>query len=174
MRTWFKKRDTDLKRNSNSASKTEGSVPGLKPHEPIMERGDTHLKLGELDEAERCYRLVLESDPVHRNALVNLGFVLKELNRFPESAEFIERALRVAPDDADAHYLRAALHQAGGNLAQAAVHLEKAVTHRLEFEFAYRELVVVLFQTGRIEEATRWCDLALERSPELPGTAFLP
>lgn len=172
MRTWFKKRDTDLERNSNSASRTEGGVPGLKPHEPIMERGDAHLKLGELDEAERCYRLVLESDPVHRNALVNLGFVLKELNRFPESAEFIERSLRVAPDDADAHYLRATLHQAGGNLAQAAFHLEKAVTHRPEFEFAYRELVVVLFQLDRIGEATRWCELALEKSPNSPELHF--
>lgn len=172
MPMWFKRKHVDPERISNSATKAEGKTPDLKPHELIMERGDIHLKLGELDEAERCYRLVLESDPLHRNALVNLGFVLKELHRFPESAEFIDRALRVAPEDADAHYLRATLYQAGGGLAQAAFHLEKAVIHRPEFEFAYRELVVVLFQIDRIAEATRWCDLALERIPNSPELHF--
>ncbi len=145
--------------------KAEEGASGSKSHEQAKERGDAHLKSGELGEAERCYRLVLESDPLHRNALINLGFVLKELGRFPESVEFIDRALRVASDDADAHYLRAALHQAEGNLAKAAFHLEKAVTLRPVFEIAYRELVAALFQTRGAGDATRWCDHALERIP---------
>ena len=140
-------------------------TPGSESHELIKARGDAHLKLGELDEAERCYRLILESAPLHRNALVNLGFVLRELGRFPESVEFIDRALRVAPDDADAHYLRATVHQAAGNLAQAVLHLERAVTLRPEFEIAYRELVAALFQTHRAADAARWCDHALVRIP---------
>ena len=140
--------------------------PDSEMHELMAERGNVHLKLGELDEAERCYRLVLQSAPRHRNALVNLGFVLKELRRFPESVDFIERALDVSPDDADANYLRATLYQAGGKSAQAAIHLEKAVIRRPEFEFAYRELVIALFQLGRIADAIRWCDRALERLPD--------
>ncbi len=136
----------------------------------LKERGDAHLRLGELQEAERCYRLVLESQPLDRNTLVNLGFVLKELARFPESVEFIERALRVVPDDADAHYLRAGLHQAGGNLAASVVHLERALAARPEFEHAYREIVVALFRLGRVAEAARWCDRGLER---FPGSAEL-
>jgi protein O-GlcNAc transferase len=146
-------------------TKTEDSIPDPKALELIKERGDAHLKLGELGEAERWYRLVLESDPLHRHALINLGFVLKELGRFPESAEFIDRALRVASDDADAHYLRASLHQAEGNLDQAAIHLERAVTLRPAFEIAYRELVIALFRTRGAGDATRWCDHALERIP---------
>ena len=97
--------------------------------------------------------------------MINLGFVLKELQRLPESVEFIDRALRVAPEDADAHYLRGTLHQAATNLTQAAFHLERAVTVRPEFEFAYRELVVTLFRMGRVAEATRWCERALEKCP---------
>jgi len=146
-------------------TKTEDSIPDPKAHELIKERGDAHLKRGELGEAERCYRLVLESDPLHRHALINLGFILKELGRFHESAEFIDRALRVAADDADAHYLRASLHQAEGNLDQAAIHLERAVTLRPAFEIAYRELVIALFRTRGAGDATRWCDHALERIP---------
>jgi protein O-GlcNAc transferase len=146
-------------------TKSEDSIPDPKARELIKERGDAHLKRGELDEAERWYRLVLESDPLHRHALINLGFVLKELGRYRESAEFIDRALRVASDDADAHFLRASLHQAEGNLDQAATHLERAVSLRPVFEIAYRELVMALFRTRGAEEATRWCDQALERIP---------
>jgi protein O-GlcNAc transferase len=148
-----------------SVTKTENSIPEPKARELIKERGDAHLKRGELNEAERWYRLVLESDPLHRHALINLGFVLKELGRFRESAEFIDRALRVASDDADAHYLRASLHQAEGNLDQAAIHLERAVSLRPAFEIAYRELITALFRTRGAEDATRWCDHALERIP---------
>ena len=146
-------------------TKTEDSIPDPNSHELIKERGDAHLKRGELGEAERWYRLVLESDPQHRHALINLGFVLKELGRLRESAEFIDRALRVASDDADAHYLRASLHQAEGNLDQAAIHLERAVSLRPAFEIAYRELVIALFRTRGAADATRWCDHALERIP---------
>jgi protein O-GlcNAc transferase len=141
------------------------NIPDPKSHELIKERGDAHLKSGELGEAERSYRLVLESDPLHRHALINLGFVLKELGRFGESAEFIDRALIVASDDADARYLRASLHQAEGKFDQAAIHLERAVGLRPEFEIAYRELVIALFRAGRVQEATRWCDRALEMVP---------
>src|ERR1700733_260025 len=165
MRNWFGRRTDIPKPNSNSATEAEGRSPDSKSHELSKERGDAHLKRGEFGEAERWYRLVLESDPLHRNALINLGFVLKELGRFPESAEFIDRALRVAFDDADSHYLRATLHQAEGNLAKTAFHLERAVTLRPMFEIAYRELVTAVFQTRGAEDALRWCDHALERFP---------
>ena len=64
-----------------------------------------------------------------------------------------------------ANYLRATLYQAGGKSAQAAIHLEKAVIRRPEFEFAYRELVIAL-SMGRIADAICWCDRALERLPD--------
>lgn len=165
MRMWFRRRAADLKPDANSAIKTEDGIPDSKSRQLAKQRCDAHLKLGELDQAERCYRLVLESDPLNRNALISLGFVLKELGRFAESIELIDRVLRVGPDDADAHYLRATLHQASGNLARAAFHLEKAVTLRPEFELAYRDLVVALFQTGCAGDARRWCERALERIP---------
>jgi protein O-GlcNAc transferase len=165
MRLWFKQKAANPKPESNPSIKTQDSSANSMSREPVLERGNAYLKLGKLDEAERCYRLVLESDPRNRNTLVNLGFALMELRRFPEAVEFIDRALNAAPDDADAHYIRATLHQAGGHLADAVFHLERAVTIRPEFEIAYRELVVALFQLDHVEDATRWCDRALKIIP---------
>jgi protein O-GlcNAc transferase len=165
MRMWFRPRVDRLKSNLNSAAKAGESTVDLKSQELIKERGDAHLKRGELDQAEGCYRSVLKSVPLHRDALINLSFVLKELGRLPESIEFIDRALSIASDDADAHYLRATLHQVEGNFSLAVIHFERAATLRPEFEIAHPELVTTLFQTHRAEDAIRWCDHALERLP---------
>lgn len=162
MRTWFKRRAAG--RKNEPQLKPEDGTLDPKSRE-LLARAQAHLKLGELEEAERCFRLVLDADPQHSSALINLGYVLKELRKAPESADFIERALRVAPDNADAHYLRGTLHQATGNLAEAALHLEKAVTLQPEFEHAYRELIVALFRMGHVAEAARWCRSALEIHP---------
>ena len=162
MRMWFKRRAAGRKPDANPPIKVEDITFDPKSLELVLARADAHLKLEEFGEAERCFRLVLGSDPRHSGALINLGFVLKELRRLPESVDFVDRALRVAPDNADAHYLRGTLHGAAGNLAEAAFHLEKAVTLRPDFEFAYRELVLTFFRMGRVAEATRWCIRALE------------
>lgn len=129
-------------------------------------RANVHLKLGELREAEQCLRQVLASEPRDGSALVNLGFTLKELGRARESAEIIDRALDVAPEDADAHYIRGQLHKADRELQRAIIHFERAVAIRSDLEFAYRDLIVCLFQSGRVSEATRWCDRALDKLPD--------
>jgi protein O-GlcNAc transferase len=169
---WFKKRPAGRRPDANLPIKVEDSTFDPRSRELVLARADAHMKLGELGEAERCFRLVLDSDPRHSGALINLGFVLKELRRSPESVDFIDRALRVAPDNADAHYLRGTLHQAAGNLVEAAFHLEKAVALRPDFEFAYRELVVTLFRMGRVAEAARWCISALEVLPNCAELHF--
>jgi len=164
LRTWFKRRAAGRKTDAEPQLKSEDDTLAPKSRE-LLARANAHLKLGELEEAERCFRLVLDSHPHHSGALINLGYVLKELRKSPESVDFIDRALRVAPDNADAHYLRGTLHQATGNLTEAAFHFEKAVTLRPEFEHAYRELIVALFRIGRVAEAGRWCMSALEIHP---------
>lgn len=162
---WFKRSAVDQKRGSKPATIAGDMVSGAKLVELTLERAAAHLKLSELEDAERCYRLVLDSDPLHGGALVNLGSVLRDMQRLPESVEFIDRALRVAPDNPDAQYLRGTLYQAGGDFARAAYHLERAVILRADFEFAYRELVVTLFRMGRVVDAARWCAAALDMVP---------
>jgi tetratricopeptide (TPR) repeat protein len=68
-------------------------------------QGDEQLKAGRYADAERCYRQEIESDAQHPTALVNLGFVLREQGRGDDAREVLERAVRIADDDADGHYL---------------------------------------------------------------------
>lgn len=129
------------------------------------ERGDVHLKLEELGEAEQCYRQFLASEPFDSGALISLGFVLRQLGHSRESAEFIDRALEIVPDNADAHYIRGTLHQANRDLPRAITHFEEALGLQPDLEFAYRDLIVCLFQMGRVPEAMRWCDRGLDKVP---------
>src|SRR6185437_16274173 len=78
----------------------------------IQKRGDVHLKLGEFKDAEQCYRSTLELGPPTPDTLINLGFALKELGRPKEAVDFIDRALKIAPNNPDAHYIRGLLYQA--------------------------------------------------------------
>ena len=43
---------------------------------PLLRRGTESQLRGELDQAETCYRQILESDPHHATALNNLGYLL--------------------------------------------------------------------------------------------------
>src|SRR3984957_2726830 len=64
-------------------------------------QGDEHVKAGRYADAERCYRQVMESDANYPGTLVMLGFVLREQGRTHEAREVLERAVRVAAEDAD-------------------------------------------------------------------------
>src|SRR5271168_3861327 len=79
----------------------------------IKEQGDEHLKAGRYTDAESFYRQVMESDAHYPAALVNLGFVLKGQGRTDEAREALERAVRIAADDADSHYLLASILEIG-------------------------------------------------------------
>jgi predicted O-linked N-acetylglucosamine transferase (SPINDLY family) len=128
-------------------------------------QGDEHLKGGRLEAAEANYRLALEEDPGLGSALVNLGFVLQQMNRLEEARTVLERASEVAPDDADGHYLLAGVLQSAGENAAAIGHLEQALDLREEFDLAYRDLIVLLFGQGQIAQATQWCERGLLACP---------
>jgi tetratricopeptide (TPR) repeat protein len=128
-------------------------------------QGDEDLKAGRLEAAEANYRLALEEDAGLGSALVNLGFVLQQMNRLEEARTVLERASEVAPDDADGHYLLAGVLQSAGENAAAIGHLEQALELREEFDLAYRDLIVLLFGQGQIAQATQWCERGLLACP---------
>jgi protein O-GlcNAc transferase len=129
-------------------------------------QGDEHVKAGRYADAERCYRQVTESDAQYPAALVMLGFVLREQGRADEAREVLERAVRVADDDADAHYLLGGLLEAAGARDAEILHLQRAVELRPDFELARRQWIVALSKSGRRDEATRLCDESIAISPD--------
>lgn len=65
-------------------------------------RGLIAMELGHLDVAESDFRQVLKADPKQLDALNDLSSVLLTLKKYQEAREYIERALRLAPDNRQA------------------------------------------------------------------------
>ena len=83
-----------------------------------------------------------------------------------EAREVLERAVRIAAEDADSHYLLGSILETTGPRDAEISHLQKAIDLRPDFEFARRQLITALFKSGRFAEATRLCEESLAILPD--------
>jgi protein O-GlcNAc transferase len=165
MLNWIKKKIGEVTTNSES-----GLAQTVARQEPqpksVKEQGDEHVKAGRYADAERCYRLVEDSDGAYPTALVNLGFVLREQGRTSEAREVLDRAVSIATDDADAYYLLASILESTGPSDAEISYLQKAIELRPDFDFARRQLIIAYFKSSRHSEATALCEESLAMSPD--------
>ena len=54
--------------------------------------------------AEKLYKEVLKTHPNHANTYVNLGMVLKKLEKYKEAVNCYESAIKINPNDSNPHY----------------------------------------------------------------------
>jgi tetratricopeptide (TPR) repeat protein len=87
--------------------------------------GEAHLKAGRLSEAEESFRGMLQIDPDYAPAHLRLGLVHHAARRFDEAAAAAARALKHAPDSADAHHLAGLARVSLGQREAALSHLAK-------------------------------------------------
>src|SRR3982074_3192610 len=77
-----------------------------------------HHRAGRLNDAERLYRSVCDTDPKNARAFHLLGVVAHQLRR-PDAALLVGRAVALDPDFAEAHNDRGVILAAGGVLCEA-------------------------------------------------------
>jgi protein O-GlcNAc transferase len=158
-----------------AASNVLGPAPKqVRPPQAIKEQGDEQLKAGRYADAERFYRQVTESDTHYPASLVNLGFVLREQGRLLEAREVLERAVRIAAEDADSHYLLGSILEitepTDAEISQ--LHLQKAIDLRPDFELARCQLINALVKSGRVAEAAKLCEESVEILPDSADVRF--
>jgi tetratricopeptide (TPR) repeat protein len=107
----------------------------------------------EYAEAERCCLTLIEQDPRHFDALHLLGVVHLDRKRSADAVEYLTRAVRERPDDAQVHYhLGTALLELK-RYEQAAVALQRAVALRPRDPSALTNLGNALAGSARHAEA---------------------
>jgi protein O-GlcNAc transferase len=169
MLNWIKRKIAT--RAPEAANIVADPVPQqVRQPQTVKEQGDEHLKAGRYADAERFYRQVTESDADYPASLVNLGFVLREQGRILEAREVLERAVRIAVEDADSHYLLGSILETTGPRDKEISHLQKAIDLRLDFELARCQLINAFIKSGRLAEAAKLCE---ESVAILPGSAEL-
>ena len=137
-----------------------------------------HLSLlGEHAAAERYLRAVYDRDPENVQAALLLGTVLYDLaqtetgNRdrknqlLRDSAGACERAVKLKPDLAMAHFCRGMAVRGLGDLPNAVGHFRLAVECRPEVPQMQLGLLLALVESGQIEEARTRLPVALKIVP---------
>lgn len=123
-------------------------------------------KMGRLDFLERDLKAILAKDPDNATALNALGYTLAEHNRRLEEARgYIERALRLKPDDPTVMDSMGWIQYRLGNYRQAEKYLRKAYGLLQDPEIA-GHLSELLWHQGRRAEALKVLQTALQKDPE--------
>ncbi len=165
MLNWLKRKIAD-KAPDPATPVADPALLQVRHPQSVKGQGDEHLKAGRYADAERCYRQVMESDAHYPAAIVNLGYVLREQGRTNEAREVLERAVRIAAEDADSHYLLGSILETTGPRGAEVSHLQKAIDLRPDCELARRQLITALFKSDRFPEATKLCEESLAILPD--------
>jgi tetratricopeptide (TPR) repeat protein len=122
---------------------------------------------GDLAEAERVYRQVLDLDPHHTDSLHLLGVMAHQVGRDEVAVELIRKAIAADKRPAAYHSNLGTAYQALGRLEEAAACYERALALKPELAEAEMNLGAVLEAQGKHDLAEARFRRALALRPEL-------
>lgn len=136
-------------------------------------RANVLALMGRADEAIAAYELVLEQDPKHRFALLNLASLELEGGAWPAAARHLQSLLELDPANGAAHYTMGRLLQRAGEREDAATSYRRAVELDPANANAWNNLGNVYKDQNRFEDAARCYEAALRIDPERPALRHL-
>jgi tetratricopeptide (TPR) repeat protein len=156
-------------RSEPPASPLMAAAPEAQPAtiDDALHRALADQQAGRRQEAEAAYRQILEVAPRHADALVNLGRVLRELDRPAEAEASLRKALEVRPNSADAHLALGMTLRALGRSSEAEASYREALRLNPDNPFAHYNLGVALHALDRSEQAEICFRNALRLRPDL-------
>jgi tetratricopeptide (TPR) repeat protein len=121
---------------------------------------------GDLAEAEKIYRAILQQYPRHFQTLLNLGAVLLLSERIEESVRFLSKALKQEPHSAVVHTLLARGLALLDRHEEALKRARRAVALDPELPEAHATLAQGLADLGHYDEAILALGRAIELAPD--------
>ncbi|MFQ5730968.1 MAG: tetratricopeptide repeat protein [Planctomycetaceae bacterium] len=123
-------------------------------------------QMGDLSQAEECYRETLQVEPDHPDALHLLGVAALQLGRVEESMQVIRRAIELQPDTAEYHNSLASAYKELGRIEDAMTHYRRCVELKPDYAVAHHNLGNVFSETHREQEALEHFRRAQDLSPD--------
>lgn len=127
-----------------------------------------HHRAGRLREAERIYRLILEKQPRHPDALRLLGVVALQVGQYSTAIMLLEQAVSVHPDYAEAYSDLGLALQGQGRMEEACAAHQKALALKPEHPEAYNNLGLALQALGKLDDAITAYEKAIALRPLFP------
>jgi protein O-GlcNAc transferase len=130
--------------------------------------GARHQQAGQLAEAERTYRQVLDIEPHNAEALHRLGTLSLRAGDFATAAHWFEGAIRVDGSRAGYHFSLGEAHRRGGALAPAMHAYAKAIALEPDLAMAHTNLGIIHYQQGDLAQALACFAEAARINPSNP------
>ena len=141
------------------------AVPLTLREEDLFFRALEAEEEGRWEEAEGILHQILQDDPQHLDALVNLGNVRLKLGHPSEAEALYRQVLSIDPDHVEANYNLACLLEDKGRLEDAILFYRKAIHEAPDFADAHFNFARALEKRGNKEEARRHWRRYLELDP---------
>ena len=122
----------------------------------LFERAQAAEEVGDVAEAERLYRILMNSDPTDASAPFNLGNVLRADGRYVEAEAALRAATRVDPTFADAWYNLSDLLDEQVRVEAAIECLRTALRVAPDYADAMFNLALLLQRTNQYTEAANY------------------
>ncbi len=131
----------------------------------LLDEGKQHHQAGRFADAERSYRLALETSPNHPEALHLLGLLAYRLNQFDQAIELITHAIEEAPTNALYRFNLGVVTQRAGRKEDALHAYERALELNPKYVEALINLGNVLKDLARLDDAVQTYRRALVLNP---------
>jgi len=138
----------------------------------IIKRAHQQHQSGQVARAESLYRQVLHFDGEHVVANNLLGLLCLQTQRFDDAVNYIESALRIVPDDAQAHANLGLALKCLNKLEGAATHFQKSVELDPKNPRAYNNLGGIYVSLGQVDQSIACFQQAVAIQPAFPEVHF--
>jgi len=134
--------------------------------------GELLLALGDSERARAVFAQELALDPDEFTSNLNMGVLAKQDQAYAEARRYLDRALRMRPNDPGVRYQMAHVDLATGNPERARQALEALIEESPDFAEAHATLATVCYRLNRSADGDRERALSqklMDRRDDLPA-----
>ncbi|MEG0024205.1 MAG: tetratricopeptide repeat protein [Akkermansia sp.] len=150
----------------------EKAVRSKLESEALGNAASASFEKGRYAAAEQLYKTLLDSQPDHFPARVNMGTILLKRNLVNEAITHLTRAIQITPESAPANFLLGIAYYRAGQDKQAIEHFTETVKIQPDNMQAYIYMGNIESSSGNADKAVEYYDKALKIKPELPDVLF--
>lgn len=128
--------------------------------------------IGNVSEAEYCFRKAVELNPAFSEASYNLGVVLQEQGKLDEAISAYRRAVEANPGNAVAYFNMGNAQRDGGQFSEALSSYSRAVAVAPEYAEAYNNIGSIHKNQGKTTDALDAFQKAIQIAPAFPEAHY--
>lgn len=132
----------------------------------ILKRGVQCHRQGDLEQAEKSYRAILDAAPMNADALHLLGVLSNQRQDHAAAIGLISRAIQIFPDQPIYHNNLGNAYRDSGRLEQAVCCYQKALQIRPDLVETYINMGIAYHQLADFKSAASAYQKAIKRKPD--------